>query len=99
MSKRLRFVTAKTLRQMGVTPAEVATVTPEAARLLAGIKLSYAAMLKKDLNRSRRKDFIGNFNCSRTDGSPIVKGCSVAVWKHNRACALAEALAYLEMAR
>jgi hypothetical protein len=83
---------------MGITPATVDPTTLETARLLAGVKLSYAAMLKKDLNKSKRRDIISNFNCSRADGSVIVKGCSIQVWQSNRGRALSEALAYLEMA-
>jgi len=75
-------------------------MSPVAARFMAGIKLSYAAMLRRDIVESRRKgrDVIGGFNVSRTDGSPIVKGCSTLVWKRNREQALSEALALLEMA-
>jgi hypothetical protein len=97
MKNRLRLITPAVLRGLGVEPAAVAPTSPETARLMAGVKLGYAAMLKKDLNRNRRKpSFIGNFNCSRADGSVIVKGCSADVWAANRRRALAEALAYLE---
>lgn len=96
--RRLQLITPATLRGLGIIPATVEPTTPEIARLLAGVKLSYAAMLKKDLNRSRKRDFIGSFNCSRPDGAPIVKGCSIQVWQSNRGRALSEALAYLEMA-
>jgi hypothetical protein len=64
---------------LGVTPASVEPTGPATALLLANLKLSLAAMLKRDLNHSRRRDFIGGFNVRRADGTPIVSGCSVGV--------------------
>jgi len=50
----------------------------------AAVRLSFARLLLADLQReSIRPGFIGNFNCARADGSPIVRGCSVDVWRHN----------------
>ena len=67
--------------------------TPEALQLVAGIKLSLARMLQRDIERGA--DFISNFNCARADGSTIVKGCSLAQWQlnHDRLVAEAEELA------
>lgn len=82
MIRRLSLITPAMLRGFGITPAVIPDLDSANARLMAGIKLSYAAMLKKDINRNRRKlSFIGSFNCSRSDGSIIVKGCSVDVWE------------------
>ena len=65
-------------------------MTPEA--LTAGIKLSLARMLQRDIERGA--DFIGNFNCVRADHSEIVWGCSLALWQlnHDRLVAEAEEL-------
>ncbi len=42
-------------------------MTPKTASLHAQLKLSFARMLKVDLDRG--PDFIANFNCARADGS------------------------------
>ena len=64
----------------------------EALQLVAGIKLSLARMLQRDIERGA--DFISNFNCARADGGTIVKGCSLARWQlnHDRLVAEAEEL-------
>ena len=49
--------------------------------LQARLKLSFARMLKADLDRGA--DFISNFNCVRADGSTIISGCSEKVWQRN----------------
>ena len=61
--------------------------------LQARLKLSFARMLKADLDRGA--DFISNFNCNRADGSIIVKGCSEVLWRQNYEQALREAREYL----
>jgi hypothetical protein len=97
--RRRKLVTPVLLRRMGVRPVEVNPLSQDSALTVAGIKLSFAAILKRHLNKSRKRDMISGFNCSRPDGSPIVKGCSKDVWQANYERALSEALAYLEMAR
>ena len=56
-------------------------MTPETSLLQARLKLSFARMLKADLDRGA--DFINNFNCARADSSIIVGGCSEKVWQQN----------------
>lgn len=97
-NRRRQLVTPALLRGMGIEPVEVKPLCRDSALLVAGVKLSFAATLKRHLNKSRKRDIIGNFNCSRTDGSPIVKGCSIQVWRTNYERAMSQALAYLEMA-
>jgi hypothetical protein len=59
----------------------------------AAVRLSFAKMLIKDLQtEARRPGFIGSFNCARADSSPIVKGCSVEVWRKNIEASLAGAV-------
>jgi hypothetical protein len=59
----------------------------------SAVRLSLARMLIKDLQTEAiRPGFIGNFNCARADGSPIVRSCSVEVWRHNIEASLAEAV-------
>ncbi len=95
--RRRQLVTPTLLRGMGVRPVEVKPLSRDSALVVAGIKLSFAAILKRHLNKSRKRDIISSFNCSRSDGSVIVKGCSIEVWRANYNQALAQALAYLEM--
>ena len=61
-------------------------MTPES--LVAGIKLSLARMLQRDIDRG--EGFISNFNCVRADHSEIVWGCSMARWKLNHDRLVAE---------
>jgi hypothetical protein len=97
--RRRKLVTPALLRRMGIEPIEVNPLSQDSALTMAGIKLSFAAILKRHLNKSRKRDMISGFNCSRPDGSPVVKGCSKDVWQANYERALSEALAYLEMGR
>ena len=54
------------------------------SRLECLVKISYAKILVSDLaTEKKRPGFIGNFNCNHADGSPIVKGCSVEIWRAN----------------
>lgn len=71
-------------------------MTPETASLHAQLKLSFARMLKADLDRG--PDFIANFNCARADSSTIVSGCSEKVWRENYERAVREAKGYLKEA-
>jgi len=97
-NRRRKLITSELLRGMGVKPVMVQPLSRDSALTVAGIKLSFAAILKKHLNKSRKRDIISSFNCSRPDGSAIVKGCSIDVWRANYNRALSEALSYLEMA-
>jgi hypothetical protein len=59
----------------------------------SAVRLSFARLLLADLKREAiRPGFIGNFNCARADGSPIVRSCSVEVWRHNIEASLAGAV-------
>ena len=61
--------------------------------LQARLKLSFARMLKADLDRGA--DFISNFNCVRADTSIIVGGCSEKVWQMNYEQAITDVRDYL----
>jgi hypothetical protein len=59
----------------------------------AAVRLSLAKMLIRDLQtETRRPGYIGGYNCARADSSPIVKGCSVEVWRRNIEASLAGAV-------
>ena len=98
--RRKQLLTSTLLRKMGFLPAAIPPTTPQVASIQAGLKLSLAAILHRHLSISKRtrRDIIANFNCSRSDGSIIVKGCSAKVWQHNFEKAMSEALAYQELA-